>query len=127
MVEQRTFNPLVQGSSPWRPTRQCGCGLRPPGGGEQTAPVVPVVMGGSAWEAASWTSRSGTAASSAAVNACRSHRAEPAGDGGPGPAAGFQIAGEELDAGSAALEERQLVLPPEGGYSPPGTWSLASS
>jgi hypothetical protein len=38
------------------------------------------------------------------------HCAESAGDGGPGPAAGFQIAGEELDVGPAGLEELQLVL-----------------
>ena len=31
--------------------------------------------------------------------------AQPAGDGGPGPAAGLQIAGETLDVGAAGLEE----------------------
>jgi hypothetical protein len=38
------------------------------------------------------------------------HRAQAAGDGGPGPATSFQIAGEELDVGPADLEEVQLVL-----------------
>ena len=39
-----------------------------------------------------------------------SHRAQAAGDGGPGPAAGFQIAGEELDVGAAGAEQMELVL-----------------
>jgi hypothetical protein len=30
--------------------------------------------------------------------------AQPAGDGGPGPAAGFQVAGEQLDVGAASGE-----------------------
>ena len=36
--------------------------------------------------------------------------AQPAGDGGPGPAAGFQVAGEALDVGAAGLEQAQVVL-----------------
>ncbi len=36
--------------------------------------------------------------------------AQPAGDGGPGPAAGFQVAGEELDVGTAGAEQAQLML-----------------
>ena len=38
------------------------------------------------------------------------HGAQAAGDGGPGAAAGFQIAGEELDVGAAGLEQAELVL-----------------
>ena len=33
--------------------------------------------------------------------------AQPAGDGGPGTAAGFQIAAEELDVGAAGLEQAE--------------------
>src|SRR5438270_648769 len=122
-----------------------------------------MVVRGSACEAASWTSRSGTPASRAAVmNACRSvcgptglvipartatrrtiraapcrssrcpadvggrgvveqvflhcvlvepgDGAQPPGDGGPGPAAGLQVAGETLDVGAAGLEQAQVVL-----------------
>jgi len=36
--------------------------------------------------------------------------AQAAGDGGPGAAAGFQIAGEELDVRAAGLEQAELVL-----------------
>ena len=36
--------------------------------------------------------------------------AQPAGDGGPGAAAGFQVAGEALDVGAAGLEQAELVL-----------------
>ena len=32
------------------------------------------------------------------------------GDGGPGAAAGFQVAAEELDVGPAGAEQAQLVL-----------------
>ena len=38
------------------------------------------------------------------------HGAQPPGDGGTRAAAGFQIAGEELDVGAAGLEQAQLVL-----------------
>jgi hypothetical protein len=37
-------------------------------------------------------------------------RAQAAGDGGPGPATGFQVPGEELDISAPGLEEVQLVL-----------------
>ena len=33
------------------------------------------------------------------------HGAQPACDGGPGPAAGFQVPGEELDVRTAGLEQ----------------------
>jgi hypothetical protein len=36
--------------------------------------------------------------------------AQPAGDGGPGPAAGFQIAGEALDVRAARAEQAELML-----------------
>jgi hypothetical protein len=36
--------------------------------------------------------------------------AQPPGDGGPGPAAGLQVAGETLDVGAAGLEQAQVVL-----------------
>jgi hypothetical protein len=36
--------------------------------------------------------------------------AQAAGDGGPGPATGFQVAGEELDVGVVGAEQVQLVL-----------------
>ena len=36
-------------------------------------------------------------------------RAQPAGDSGPGPAAGLQVAGETLDVGPAGLEQAQVV------------------
>ena len=38
------------------------------------------------------------------------HRAQPAGDGSPGPAAGFQVAGEELDISAPGLEQMELML-----------------
>ncbi len=38
------------------------------------------------------------------------HGAQPAGDGGPGAAAGFQAAGEALDVGAARLEQPHLML-----------------
>ena len=38
------------------------------------------------------------------------YRAEPAGDGSPGPAAGFQVAGEALDISAAGLEQMELML-----------------
>jgi hypothetical protein len=36
--------------------------------------------------------------------------AQPAGDGGAGPAAGFHVAGEAFDVGAAGLEQWQVVL-----------------
>jgi hypothetical protein len=36
--------------------------------------------------------------------------AQAAGDGGPGPASGFQVTGEELDVSPAGAEQAQLVL-----------------
>jgi hypothetical protein len=36
--------------------------------------------------------------------------AQAPGDGGPGAAAGFQVAAEELDVGAAGLDQVQLVL-----------------
>ncbi len=36
--------------------------------------------------------------------------AQAAGDGGPGTAAGFQVAGEAFDVGAAGLEQSQVVL-----------------
>ena len=36
--------------------------------------------------------------------------AQPAGDGGPGAAAGFQVAGEALDVRAAGLEQAQVPL-----------------
>jgi hypothetical protein len=42
-------------------------------------------------------------------------RAQPAGDGGPGPAAGFHVAGEALDVGPPDLEQPQVLrLTPVG-------------
>ena len=38
-------------------------------------------------------------------------RAQPAGDRGAGPAAGFQVAGEALDVRTASLEKVQVMLP----------------
>ncbi len=38
------------------------------------------------------------------------HRAQAPGNGGPGPPAGVQVAGEELDISAPGLEEAQLVL-----------------
>src|SRR5215471_1536121 len=35
---------------------------------------------------------------------------QPAGDGGPGPAAGFHVPGEALDVGAAGLEQADVVL-----------------
>ena len=37
-------------------------------------------------------------------------RAQTAGDGGAGPAAGFQVTGEALDVGAAGLEQAQVAL-----------------
>ena len=59
------------------------------------------------------------------IYAARTHRpsgavpvqvcAQPPGDGGPGPAAGFQVAGEALDVGAARLEQAHVVsLAPAG-------------
>jgi len=39
-----------------------------------------------------------------------SNSAQSAGDGGPGPATGFQLPGEALDVGAARLEQAQLML-----------------
>jgi hypothetical protein len=36
--------------------------------------------------------------------------AQPPGDGGPGAAAGFQVAGEALDVSTASTEQAQVVL-----------------
>jgi hypothetical protein len=36
--------------------------------------------------------------------------AQPPGDGGPGAAAGLQVAGETLDVGTPCLEQAQVVL-----------------
>jgi hypothetical protein len=36
--------------------------------------------------------------------------AEPAGDGGSGAAAGFQVAGEAFDVGAAGVEQAQVML-----------------
>jgi hypothetical protein len=44
--------------------------------------------------------------------------AQPAGDGGPGSAAGFQIAGKELDVRAAGLEQAELVLLAPAGELP---------
>ena len=44
--------------------------------------------------------------------------AQPPGDGSPGAAAGFQIAGEALDVGAAGLEQAQLVLLAPAGELP---------
>jgi hypothetical protein len=44
--------------------------------------------------------------------------AEPPGDGGPGAAAGLQVAGEALDVGAAGLEEAQVVLVAPAGVLP---------
>jgi hypothetical protein len=38
-------------------------------------------------------------------------RAQPAGDGGPGPAALLEIAGEALDVDTADVEQLVVVLP----------------
>jgi hypothetical protein len=38
------------------------------------------------------------------------HGAQAASDGSPSPPAGFQVPGEDLDVGTACLEEVQLVL-----------------
>src|ERR1035441_6314670 len=38
------------------------------------------------------------------------HGAQPAGDGGPGAAAGFQVAGEAFDVGAAGTEQAQVML-----------------
>jgi hypothetical protein len=44
--------------------------------------------------------------------------AQPPCDGGPGAAAGFQIAAEELDVGAAGLEQAELVLLAPAGELP---------
>ncbi len=36
--------------------------------------------------------------------------AQPAGDGGPGTATGFQVAGEALNIGAACLEQSKMML-----------------
>jgi len=41
-------------------------------------------------------------------------RAQPPGDGGPGAAAGLQVAGEAFDVGTASLEEARITTPPLG-------------
>ncbi len=41
--------------------------------------------------------------------------AQPAGDGGAGAAAGFQVAGEALDVGAARGEQPQLMVLAPGG------------
>ena len=46
------------------------------------------------------------------------HGAQAAGDGGPGPAAGFQVTGEELDVSPAGAEQVQLVLLAPAGELP---------
>jgi hypothetical protein len=38
------------------------------------------------------------------------HGAQAAGDGGPGAAAGLQVAGEAFDVGTASLEEAQVMV-----------------
>ena len=48
--------------------------------------------------------------------------AQPPGDGGPGAAAGFQVAGETLDVGAASLEQSDVVLP-----APAGVWRRSSA
>jgi hypothetical protein len=42
-------------------------------------------------------------------------RGQPPGDGGPGPAVGFQVAGEAFDVSPACLEEPQLMRLASGG------------
>ena len=46
------------------------------------------------------------------------HAARAAGDGGPGPPAGFQVPGEELDVSPAGLEQMELVLLAPAGELP---------
>jgi hypothetical protein len=48
--------------------------------------------------------------------------AQPPGDGGPGAAAGFQVAGEALDVGAAGTEQPQVVLLAQLAY-----WRRSSS
>jgi hypothetical protein len=44
--------------------------------------------------------------------------AQAAGDGGPGPSAGFQVPGEELDVSPAGLAQMKLVLLAPAGELP---------
>ena len=44
--------------------------------------------------------------------------AQPAGDGGPGAAAGFQIAAGELDVRAAGVEQEELMLLTPAGELP---------
>ncbi|HEY3958556.1 MAG TPA: hypothetical protein VGM53_34775 [Streptosporangiaceae bacterium] len=44
--------------------------------------------------------------------------AQAAGDGGPGAASDFQVAGEAFDVGAAGGEQRQLALLAPGGELP---------
>jgi hypothetical protein len=44
--------------------------------------------------------------------------AQAAGDSGPGAAAGFQVAGEQLDVGAPGAEQAQLVLLAPAGELP---------
>lgn len=46
------------------------------------------------------------------------HRAQAAGDGGPGPPARFEVRGEELDVGPAVGEQVELVLVAPAGELP---------
>jgi len=46
--------------------------------------------------------------------------AQPAGDGGPGAAAGFQVAGEAFNVGAAGTEELQVMLLAPAGITPIG-------
>ena len=54
------------------------------------------------------------------------HGAQAASNGGPGPAAGFQVTGEQLDVGAAGAEQVQLMLPAPSRILPQvqlGLWS----
>src|SRR6266516_4869171 len=86
-----------------------------PGGNQHRAELVPVQAGG-----AGFVVQAGPAdvrgrgmleeffLDGVAVEPCDG--AQAAGDGGPGAAAGFEIAGEELDVRAAGLEQAELVL-----------------
>jgi hypothetical protein len=50
------------------------------------------------------------AASTNPPRICSATGAQPAGDGGAGAAAGFQVAGEALDVGAAGSEQAHLVV-----------------
>ena len=58
------------------------------------------------------------------MSRCSWSPAQPPGDGGPGPAAAFQVASEALDVGAPRLEQPELVLLALAGflagYSAPG-------